>query len=175
MRLPFALALGARESRSSWRRIGLYMSSITLGVAALVAINSFRRSLIESVELESRALLGADLRLTSSRPFTAPIQALVDSAATRGSGVSSVTNLVSMAALPRTQRVRMVQLRALDGGYPFYGEVVTQPAGLWRRLGEQRWTVVDPALLAQLGARLGDTLRVGNSSFVIAGTIEKLS
>ncbi|MGH8436723.1 MAG: ABC transporter permease [Pseudomonas sp.] len=175
MRLSFAAALAWRESRSSWRRIGLYMSSITLGVAALVAINSFRRSLIESVELESRALLGADLRLTSSRPFTAPVQAIIDSAAARGFGVSSVTNLVSMAAAPRTQRVRMVQLRAVEGTYPYYGEVVTQPAGMWRRLSEQRWTVVDPALLAQLGARLGDTLRVGSSSFVIAGTIEKLS
>ena len=61
MKLPFALALAARESRSSWRRIGLYMSSITLGVAALVAINSFRASMVESVDTESRALLGADM------------------------------------------------------------------------------------------------------------------
>src|SRR5262245_60817227 len=144
----FALALAWRESRSSWKRIGLYMSSITLGVAALVAINSFRRSLIESVEQESRTLLGADLRLSSSRPFTAPVQALIDSAGTRFE-VATMTSLVSMASAPKTQRVRMVQLRALSGGFPFYGEVVTKPEGLWRRLDEQHWTVVDPALLLQ--------------------------
>ena len=38
----FALRQAARETRASWRRVGLYMGSITLGVAALVAINSFR-------------------------------------------------------------------------------------------------------------------------------------
>ena len=173
MKLGFAIRLASRESRSSWRRIGLYMSSITLGVAALVAINSFRRSLVESVEVESRALLGADLRLTSSRPFTEPIQAIIDSAAARYE-VSTVTNMVSMAAAPRTQKVRMVQLRAVTGGFPFYGEVVTQPVGMWRRLDQSRTTVVDPALLVQLDARLGDTLYVGKAPFVIAGTIERL-
>ncbi|MGH7469356.1 MAG: ABC transporter permease [Longimicrobiales bacterium] len=174
MNIGFAGALAWRESRSSWRRIGLYMTSITLGVAALVAINSFRQSMIESVKLESRALLGADLRLFSSRPFPPAIQAMIDSTVSRGFVVSNVTNMVSMANAPRSQRVRMVQLRAVNGGFPFYGEVKTQPAGLWRRLHEQRWTVVDPALLAQLQAQVGDTLRIGEASFVIAGTIEKL-
>src|SRR5687768_13227649 len=126
MKFAFAFRLAARESRSSWRRIGLYMSSITLGVAALVAINSFRRSLLDSVEQESRALLGADLRLTSNLPFTEPVQAIIDSAATQYE-VSTVTNMASMAVAPATQKVRMVQVRAVTGGFPYYGEVVTKP------------------------------------------------
>ena len=174
MRLPFALALGARESRSSWRRIGLYMSSITLGVAALVAINSFRASMVESVDTESRALLGADLRLSSSRPFTAPVAALIDSAQARGHELSLVTNLVSMAAAPASDRVRMVQLRAITGGYPYYGTVDTKPAGMWRRVQQGRFAVVDPALLLQLDAQVGDSLTLGNAKFVIAGTIERM-
>src|SRR5262245_25169407 len=157
MRLPFALSLAARESRSSWRRIGLYMSSITLGVAALVAINSFRASMVDSVDTESRALLGADLRLTTSRPFTTQIKAVIDSAAARGHEVSTITNLVSMASAPRTQRVRMVQLRAITGGYPYYGAVDTKPAGVWPKIRQGRYAVVDPALLPQLNARVGDT------------------
>ncbi|MEX2284589.1 MAG: FtsX-like permease family protein [Gemmatimonadota bacterium] len=174
MKLAFALRLAGRESRSSWRRIGLYMSSITLGVAALVAINSFRRSLVESVELESRALLGADLRLTSERPFTEPIQAIIDSA-TAQYDVSTITNLVSMAVAPASQKVRMVQLRAVTGGFPYYGDVVTRPAGMWRQLDQHRVAVVDPALLLQLEVKIGDTLYVGQAPFVIAGTIEKLA
>ena len=172
MRLPFALALAARESRSSWRRIGLYMSSITLGVAALVAINSFRASVLASVASESRVLLGADLRLSSSRPFTPPVQAIIDSATQRFE-VSTITNMVSMAANPATQKVRMVQLRAITGGFPYYGEVVTRPAGAWKKLGAGRVTLVDPALLTQLDAKVGDTLQVGQARFMIAGTIEK--
>jgi putative ABC transport system permease protein len=173
MNIRLAISLARREARSSWRRIGLYMSSITLGVAALVAINSFRNSLVESVELESRALLGADLRLSTSRPFTPPIQAIIDTASQQYPA-SSITNMVSMAAAPRSQRVRMVQLRAVAGGYPYYGEVRTKPAGLWARLGEGKWALVDPALLTQLGVQIGDSLNIGESSFAIAGTIEKM-
>ena len=172
MKLPFVLALAARESRSSWKRIGLYMSSITLGVAALVAINSFRASLITSVETESRSLLGADLRLSSSRDFTPPVQAIIDSAGERFD-VSNVINMVSMAANPSKQRVRLVQLRAVTGGFPFYGEVVTKPAGRWRSLDQGRYTLVDPALLTQLDAEIGDSLYIGEAQFEIAGTIEK--
>jgi putative ABC transport system permease protein len=174
VKLPFTLALAWRESRSSGRRIGLYMSSITLGVAALVAINSFRSGLLESVQAESRALLGADLRLGSSRPFTPPIQSLIDSVAARGYAVSTVTNLVSMAAAPKTGRVRLVQLRAVTGGFPYYGAAVTRPSGVWPRLDAQRWAVVDPALLVHLQATIGDTLEIGEARFTIAGTIEKL-
>lgn len=173
MNLRFATALARREARSSWKRIGLYMSSITLGVAALVAINSFRQSMTASVEQESRALLGADLRLSSSRPFTPPIQAIIDSAG-RQYELSSITNLVSMVAAPRTERVRMVQLRAVSGRYPYYGTVVTRPAGLWASLQQGRWALVDPALLTQLEVERGDTIYIGEAAFMIAGVIERM-
>src|SRR5262245_34628650 len=104
----FVLALALRESRSRWNRIVLDLGSSTLGMAAIVSIHSFRRILIESVQQESRTRLGADLRLSSRRPFTAPVQALIDSAGTRYQ-VATMTSLVSMASAPKTQRVRMVQ------------------------------------------------------------------
>ena len=50
-----------RESRTARRRLLLYMSSISLGVAALVAIDSFSENTIRSVHEQSRALLGGDV------------------------------------------------------------------------------------------------------------------
>src|SRR6476469_3714663 len=52
------LRLAWRESRTARRRLLLYMSSISLGVAALVAIDSFSENVIQSVHEQSRALLG---------------------------------------------------------------------------------------------------------------------
>ena len=171
MNLRFAFRHALRESRSGWRRIGLYMSSITLGVAALVAINSFRGSLVGSVEQESRNLLGADLRLTSNRPFTEPVQAIIDSAAQQYE-LSTVTTLVSMASAPSTGEVRLIQLRATEGAYPFYGSVVTKPADAWARRSEGQTALVDPALLTHLNVGVGDSIQVGNIAFAIAGTLE---
>ncbi len=172
MRFPFAITHAWREARSSWRRIGLYMGSITLGVAALVAINSLRSSVIASVELESRTLLGADLRLGAGRAFSPRIQAVIDSAIAKGVPTTYVTRTASMAYVQRTGATRLVQVRGVGRDYPYYGTIKTQPAGLWNAFRSQRAVLVDPAVLVQLGAAVGDSLNVGISRFIIAGTVD---
>jgi putative ABC transport system permease protein len=172
MNLPFAVTHALREARSSWKRIGLYMGSITLGVAALVALNSLRTSVIASVADESRTLLGGDVRIGANRPFTPPVRALLDSAARAGIPVAEVTRVASMAFLVRTGQTRLVQVRSAAAGYPFYGAFETEPAGQWQTYRNSRSVLVDPALLVQLGARVGDTLSVGQGKYVIAGTIK---
>ena len=54
------LGLAWRESRSTRRKLLLYMSSISLGVAALVAIESFAGNITRSVREKSRGLIGGD-------------------------------------------------------------------------------------------------------------------
>ena len=64
-RLGFVLRMAAREVRASPRRLLLLTASVAVGVAALVAINSFTANLRESVRRQAQALLGADLSLES--------------------------------------------------------------------------------------------------------------
>ncbi len=161
-----------RESRSSWRRLGLYMSSITLGVAALVAINSFRTNAVESVRRESRALLGADVRVWSNRPFPNAMIAVLDSAQ-RAYAVARVTTLVSMGVSAGTGDTRLVQLRAIEAGYPFYGDIETEPRGVWSKLQSGGQVIVDPSLLTHLDLAVGDTLLLGDAAFVIAASLRK--
>jgi putative ABC transport system permease protein len=133
VRAPFWLKLAWRESRSSARRLGVYMGAITLGVAALVAINSFRAQVVESVDAESKALLGADLRLDSNRAFPDTVEAMLDSARAAGVPMSRVTTTLSVA-LTQPGVPRLVQVRAVEGGYPFYGEMVSSRPALWAGL-----------------------------------------
>jgi putative ABC transport system permease protein len=133
VRPPFWLKLAWRESRASARRLGVYMGAITIGVAALVAINSFRAQVIESVDAESKALLGADLRLHSNRAFPDTVEAILDSISATGVPVSRVVTTLSVA-MSEMGVPQLVQVRAVEGGYPYYGEMVTQPAGMWEQL-----------------------------------------
>jgi putative ABC transport system permease protein len=165
----FALTHAVRESRSSVRRLGIYMLAITLGVAALVAVNSFRTNIVTSVRNEARVLLGADLRLGAARALPDSVTAVLDSLAAGGNRVASVTSMVSMALAPRTETARIVQIRAVAGEYPFYGATETTPPGQWPPLGDR--TLVDEAVLTQLGIQAGDTIAVGTALFVVAGTV----
>src|SRR5438445_5570118 len=94
--------LAWRESRTARRRLLLYMSSISLGVAALVAIDSFSENVIQSVHEQSRALLGADVMATRNAPTTKGIDSLLDSLSAHGIEHTSATNFASMALVPRT-------------------------------------------------------------------------
>ena len=168
-RLPVVLRMAWRETRASRRRLLLFGSAISIGVATLVAIRSFTANVETAVHRQSRELLGADLLLTSNRPFTQPIEALFDSLGRQGVVVARRTMLNSMAFIPRKEGARLVDVRAVGGGFPFYGRVETSPAGRWADLDTADVAIVDTTLLVQLGARIGDTLELGRRSFRIAG------
>ena len=166
--------LAWRESRTARSRLLLYMSSISLGVAALVAIDSFSDNVIRSVHEQSRALLGGDVMAHRNAPATRAVDSLRDSLATRGMPSTTSTNFMSMALIPRTGGTRLVQVHAIAPGYPFYGNIVTAPTPAWSELQSGRNIAVDPSLLVSLNARVGDTLVLGNANFLITGTLESV-
>ncbi|GLC27674.1 ABC transporter permease [Roseisolibacter agri] len=175
-RSPWAslFRLAWRESRTARRRLLLYMSSIALGVAALVAIDSFAGNVARSVRTQSRALLGGDVAFTTRRPWPKPVLAWLDSLPARGVRVARTTQFASMGLVPRTGKTRLVQVRAVERGYPFYGEVTTRPAGRWTALHGGPHALVDRSLLIALDAQIGDTLVLGYGRFRIDGTLENV-
>ncbi|MBK8625278.1 MAG: hypothetical protein IPN86_06880 [Saprospiraceae bacterium] len=64
-RFKFLWSIAIRDSRKNRSKLLLFMSSIILGVAALVAINSFNYNLRKEINKEAATLLGADLSATS--------------------------------------------------------------------------------------------------------------
>lgn len=163
-----------RESRTARRRLLLYMSSISLGVAALVAIDSFTENVSDSVQEQSRALLGGDVALRARQAYGPQTTRLLDSLGRSGTGVSRVTTFASMGLVPRSGGTRLVQVRAVTPNYPFYGEITTTPAGAWSRLAAGRHAIVDPSVLVSLNAELGDTLMLGTARFAIIASIRNV-
>lgn len=166
--------LAWRESRKARRRLFLYMSSIAIGVAALVAIDSFAGNVTRSIREQSRALLGGDLAFSARQAFPARADSLLDSLRADGIPIARVTSFASMAVVPRTERTRLAQVRAVTENYPFYGTVVTEPADQWRALREGANVLVDPSLLLALDGRVGDTLTLGQARFRIAGVLQSV-
>ncbi|HVX41497.1 MAG TPA: FtsX-like permease family protein [Gemmatimonadaceae bacterium] len=173
-RWAMLFGLAWRESRTARRRLLLYMSSISLGVAALVAIDSFSENVIESVHDQSRALLGGDVASRRNAPPTKAVDSLLDSLNAHGVPVVTATNFMSMGLVPRSGGTRLVQVHAIAPGYPFYGKITTRPAAAWSALQNGHNVVVDPSLLVSLDAKIGDTLALGDARFIIIGSLESV-
>jgi putative ABC transport system permease protein len=163
--------MAGRELRAAPRRLLLLVGTVAVGVAALVAINSFTDNLRDSVRLQARALLGADLALVSRQPFSPRVEALLDTLRQR-SRLARVTSFAGMAYVPRTDGTRLVQVAAVEGHFPFYGEIRTEPGRAWGELDRGRHVIVDPSLLTALNARVGDTVALGEGRFLITGTVQ---
>ena len=80
----------------------------TLGVAALVAIDSFSDNIIQSVKDQSRALMGGDVSFNTNKPLPPAIDSLFDSLSRHGILFARVTTFPSMAVVPRTTGTRSV-------------------------------------------------------------------
>ena len=71
-------ALAWRDTRTTRRRLVLSMSSIAIGVAALVAVDSYSADVVRSIHVQARSLLGADLSVSVRRTLPAPAVAWLD-------------------------------------------------------------------------------------------------
>ena len=170
----FAARLAWREGRAAYRRLSVFVSSIALGVGSLVAIHSFRADVQRSLGDQARALLGADVRISSRREFPEAFDAVLDSMAGQGRDVARTTTLASMVLDIRSQGVRLFQIQGVDAGYPYYGEFTSTPDAAWTEIHEGPWAVADPAVFIQLDAAVGDTLLIGEARFVLRGGVTGL-
>ena len=181
-----------RDSRRSRGRLLLFLSAIVLGIAALVGINGFRANLTRSLDDQARELVGADLVLSSPQPFK-PLFSLAPTSPAESAyprpnlkpilerlvrEVSQEAAFASLVQFPKGQGVRLAQVRALGGRFPYYGAWVTEPTSavaVFRRAEEtgRRVALVDDALLAQFAAKPGDSIRVGKLTFLVAGRVRK--
>jgi putative ABC transport system permease protein len=175
MKTRFVVAMVRRESRAAGRRFGLYGSCMAIGIAVVVGLHSLREAVDAAVDLRSKELLGADLRLESREDLSPKILGLLEGLDVQAlEPATEVTRLGSMALAEGSGRSRLVDLLAIEGRYPLYGEVWTEPAYRWKDFGKQSGQVyVDSTLLLQLDLAVGDRLRIGGESFEIAAAVTK--
>jgi putative ABC transport system permease protein len=167
---PWTWRMAWRDSRSQRKRLLLFSLSIVAGIGALVAVHSLRESLQEGVRTQAKALLGSDLHIASREPFDPEIEAKIVS---RAVAVTRETEFSSMLYFPGVDGTRMVSVRGLDGGFPYYGKIETVPADAWQRMQSEDGVVLERALLDQFAVKVGDRVKLGALTLPILGSIEK--
>ena len=100
------------------------MASIVLGIAAVVSIQLFSNNLKENILIQSKSLMGADYIIDTNQLPNERVFQIMDSLG--GADASEVT-FSSMAAFPKNGGARLVRVRGIEGQFPFYGNLETQP------------------------------------------------
>ena len=157
-----------RDSRKDRSKLFLFMSSIILGVAALVAINSFNDNLVRDINDQSKSLLGADMSVGGNKKMSENLIASLDSL---NAERSSEIELFSMAYLPSIDESQFVRIKGLDGDFPYYGKILTQPVSAATNYKEGESALVDDGMMLQYKLEVGDSIKLGEVTFAIVGRL----
>ena len=172
--MTFVVGMTLREMRASWKRLLFFFICLSIGVGSIVAIRSVIQSVRGVFDGEARALITADLIINSNQPIDEKVSAQIDQRLKTAGAISHTSVEVATmvrSADPVRNASRMVELRAVEPAFPYYGtlKLVNQPfdPALLRNFG----VLVRPELLAQLGLAVGDQLLIGKQPFTIRGVI----
>jgi putative ABC transport system permease protein len=174
--MRFVLMTALRETRSAWKRLVFFFVCIAIGVGAIVAL----RSVIQSVRLvlgtEARSLMAADIFVWTDRPWQAGTRERI---ASRIAGMPNAGRVDSIEMVTMARPVdesaeitKVVELRAVQSGFPFYGRLTLQDGRPYSHaLLQNNGALVRPELLAQFGLSVGDAISIGKAQFTVRGVI----
>jgi putative ABC transport system permease protein len=169
--MKFTVGMAWREIRGAWRHFVFFFISISLGVGALVAVALFSANLERAIRAEARNLMAADVELRTTRVLTPDTEAIVETLPARDIRKVHVSELVAMAAAD--QGPQLIELKAVESGYPFYGKLRTEPADALSSIFAGHNALVEQTLLIRLDLNVGDPIKIGDTSFRITGILKK--
>ncbi|MBS1951040.1 MAG: ABC transporter, fused permease protein [Cytophagales bacterium] len=160
-----------RDGRHNFSRLFLFMSSLVTGIAAVVAISSLNYSLQDELDQNTKELVGADLVITGNKKMDSTWWTFLSKANVQ---IARDADLASMALFLNTGKSRLVQVTGMEGTFPFYGQLETQPADAYSRIQSGDYVMLDDALARQYEISSDDSVRLGNKKFVVAGVVTKM-
>ncbi len=169
------LRLAGKEIINNFRFSLFFIVNLTIGLIGFIALDSFKNSIDTHLANNSRAILTADAQISSNFPLTEVEYGIADDIFDAEYEYSDQISFLSMLA--GNDASRMSQLIGIDENYPQYGEFILQEGGLLNAELRQElmnsnsvWVARD--LLLTLDLEIGDSIRIGETDFVIADVID---
>jgi putative ABC transport system permease protein len=172
----FSISHAGREVRGSIGHFRFFLLCVALGVGSLVGIGNFAADLSETTLHEARTLLAADLEIRLIRPFSEKEEAIFAPLKGKGVKVARVTELLAMARRPDGSSSQLVEVKAVDGGYPFYGQLGREPVKESSPVeigSDAQGALAQEGLFLKLNLSVGETLRLGDGTLILRGILRK--
>lgn len=177
--MRFIFNLTRREIRSSWQRLLFFFLCIALGVGSIVALRSLIQNLTRVVGNDARALMTADLEVTSTNAFSPTDISTIEGVIARFPIVEARNETIAAAVMarsidPSNDNVEFVELKGIEPTFPLVGAFTLSSGSAFdHTLLENNGAVVAKNVLDDLNVKVGDKLRIGEGEFAIRATIDE--
>ncbi|MDU6239774.1 MAG: FtsX-like permease family protein, partial [Bradyrhizobium sp.] len=168
--LPVRYAL--RELRGGLRGFYVFIACIALGVLAIAGVGSVAASLNDGLVREGRTLLGGDVAFSLFQREAKPEEI----AFLRSRGEVSLAATLRAMVRSNDAKLALVELKAVDDAYPLLGKAELQPdlplSDILAERDGAYGAAADPALLARLDLKVGDTVSIDTVRFQIRSALQ---
>jgi putative ABC transport system permease protein len=177
--MNFIFNLTRREIRSSWRRLLFFFLCIAIGVGSVVALRSLVQNLSQAVGTDARALLTADLEISSTNDFSPTNIQKIEEVINQSKIVEARNEAMTTSAMSRpldaaNENLKMVELKGIEPPFPLVGNFkIAGGAAFDFRLLENNGAVVSPLLLDDLQLKVGDKIKIADGEFEIRATFDE--
>ena len=159
---------GLRQELRS-RELAWLFVALTLSVTALSSVSFLADRMQRAFQFDARQLLASDVLIASDQPLP---ERFIAQAESNGLKIAQTIVFPSMASLG--SQSKLASLKAVSPLYPLRGTLQVQSSSAIFKAGPPPGSVwVDPVMLGSLQAKLGDQMKLGNKTFLIAGVLER--
>jgi putative ABC transport system permease protein len=166
-----------KEILNNKRFCFLFVINLSIGLTGLISIDGFKSSLNSTINQKSKTLLGADFGLSARRPI---VQSELDAVQKHIGDLSSektkMVEVFSMVKSDRSKRSRLMQIRAIEINYPFYGDFLLKEnkiTDFQKSFSDKPIAFVHPEVIDQLSIEVGDEVKIGSGVFTVKDVVEK--
>ncbi|EQA61490.1 ABC transporter permease [Leptospira alexanderi] len=146
--------------------------AIAIGTGSVTAIHAYREELSRSILKEARNLMGSDLLVQSSSPLTREQKEFMSLTLPKGSETAELVQFASMLRNGENDETSLSLVKTMSGGFPYYGEIVTEPADAYRKLKEGE-ILLEESLIRNLKLKVGSYVSLGEREFILKGKVLK--
>ncbi len=177
--MKFIFNLTRREIRSSWRRLLFFFLCIALGVGSVVALRSLIQNLTRVVGNDARALMTADVEVTSTNDFSPPEILKIEEVVGRSPGIEARNETISAALMARpvdtsNESLKFIELKGIDSPFPLVGTFTLSSGKPFDyELLANNGAVIAEILLEELNVEIGDKLRIGEGEFQVRASFDE--
>lgn len=166
--------------KREWQRFAsshlLIVITLVLGIAGLFLIGKLKASFLLSIQNQEREILSSDISISIRRPLEdIEIKALKDKARDFILDEYRLIDMSSMLYVPGKEVSRLVELKVVSPGFPFYGSLKSETADLdlssKHPLFHQDCVLISAEIQRLLEIRLTDSVKLGEASFKICDVI----
>lgn len=169
------LQLAWKEITNNYKFSMFFVLNLSIGLIGFIALDSFKHSIDQHLENNSKSILTADVQISSRFPLTEVETGLAESILNTSFEATDQVSFLSMVA--GNENSRMSQIIGIEEDYPQYGDIILQQNGSVLQSaartqllsGNNIWVARD--LMTILELEIGGQIKIGDTTFTIADVI----